>query len=141
MLHFRFIQANWGFKICPDSYSIVPQDIKNETNYCPKTLPVDMQPFVVSPKAWIWKPWRPGLRPERFPVTVVGPAQFAIHVNRFGLAHIRVKQKLTLRGDQRLLKLTISLLREANSTRDIITVTKNCHSLHHCSMWSEEQNS
>ena len=32
-----------------------------------------MQPFVVSPRACTWKPWSPGLRPEIFPVTVVGP--------------------------------------------------------------------
>lgn len=32
-----------------------------------------MQPFVVSPRAWTWKPWRPGFKPEIDPVTVVGP--------------------------------------------------------------------
>lgn len=32
-----------------------------------------MQPFVVFPRAWTWNPWRPGLRPEKLPVTVVWP--------------------------------------------------------------------
>lgn len=36
-------------------------------------IPVDMQPLVVSPRACTWKPWSPGLRPDTFPVTVVGP--------------------------------------------------------------------
>lgn len=29
--------------------------------------------MVVSPRACTWNPWRPGLRPETLPVTVVGP--------------------------------------------------------------------
>ncbi len=37
--------------------------------------PVDMQPLVVSPNSWMWKPCRPAARPVILPLTVVGPAQ------------------------------------------------------------------
>ena len=40
-----------------------------------RIVPVDMQPLVVSPRAWTWKPCRPGLSPETVPVTVVTPAK------------------------------------------------------------------
>lgn len=46
-------------------------DIKART----ETVPVEAQPFVVSPNSWMWKPWRPGLRPLIVPVTSVGPDQ------------------------------------------------------------------
>lgn len=101
-------------------------------------LPVEMQPFVVSPKAWIWKPWRPGLRPARVPVTVVGPAQFTIQIYLIWLTTVAGNKNPNHHGNHTLSKLTISLLTEVNSTRDFVTVTKNCHSLHHCSMWSEQ---
>lgn len=35
-----------------------------------------MHPLVVSPRAWTWKPWSPGLRPETVPVIVVGPGKY-----------------------------------------------------------------
>lgn len=38
-----------------------------------RLIPVDMHPFVVSPRACTWKPCSPGFRPERFAFTVVGP--------------------------------------------------------------------
>lgn len=97
-------------------------------------LPVEIQPFVVSPKAWIWKPWRPGLRPARVPVTVVGPAQFTIQIYLIWLTTVAGNKNPNHHGNHTLSKLTISLLTEVNSTRDFVTVTKNCHSLHHCSM-------
>lgn len=37
--------------------------------------PVELHPLVVSPKAWIWKPWKPGDNPVIFPVTWVVPTQ------------------------------------------------------------------
>lgn len=35
---------------------------------------MELQPLVVSPKAWMWKPWRPGARPAIFPLTSVCPS-------------------------------------------------------------------
>ena len=37
-------------------------------------LPVERQPLVVSPRVWIWNPWRPGCNPDNFPITAVTPA-------------------------------------------------------------------
>lgn len=37
--------------------------------------PVELQPLVVSPRAWIWKPWRPGESPVILPLTWVVPTQ------------------------------------------------------------------
>jgi hypothetical protein len=34
---------------------------------------VELQPLEVSPKAWIWKPWRPGESPVILPFTWVEP--------------------------------------------------------------------
>lgn len=35
--------------------------------------PADVQPFVLSPNSWIWKPCNPGASPFISPVTVTGP--------------------------------------------------------------------
>lgn len=53
-------------------------------------IPVEMQPLVVSPRAWIWKPWRPGESPVIFPFTWVDPVCMyvcisSIHFNLSGL--------------------------------------------------------
>lgn len=39
--------------------------------WSPRHAPVLMQPFVVSPSWWMWKPCRPGARPVSEPVTTV----------------------------------------------------------------------
>ena len=45
-------------------------------HYCREECkPVELQPLVVSPRAWIWNPWRPGESPVILPVTWVVPAQ------------------------------------------------------------------
>ena len=38
-------------------------------------LPVELQPLVVSPKEWMWNPWRPGESPVILPFTWVCPAK------------------------------------------------------------------
>jgi hypothetical protein len=38
-------------------------------------VPVDMQPLVVSPNAWMWNPCLPGLNPLTSPSTLVGPVR------------------------------------------------------------------
>ena len=45
-------------------------------------LPVELQPFVVSPRAWIWKPWSPGESPLILPLTWVAPVHIHHNFNK-----------------------------------------------------------
>lgn len=47
-----------------------------------ESIPVDMQPLVVSPKAWIWNPCFPGFNPLTSPSTVVEPVNITNRRNK-----------------------------------------------------------
>lgn len=98
-------------------------------------LPVDMQPFVVSPRAWTWKPWAPGLRPERLPVTVVGP-KACKKQNNLNCQHDCHTHTPFNYCDVN--ESTISFLGEVYSAIYTLTAVKNDDSLHHCYMWSKQ---
>ena len=97
-----------------------------------RKIPVDMQPFVVSPRAWTWNPWRPGVRPVMVPVTVVGPdkvhnqlciidniLQGYIYINNYNLI------------SQTELKITISFLSEVDSSTNTRAAVQDDNCLSH----------
>ena len=55
-------------------------------------VPVELQPLVVSPRAWIWKPWRPGDKPVILPVTCVAP----VHTHTYIMFHADTIKKRTM---------------------------------------------
>jgi len=54
----------------------VRERFRFKPKFSERGIPVELQPLVVSPKAWIWKPWKPGESPVILPFTWVAPTTY-----------------------------------------------------------------
>lgn len=55
---------------------ILRERLRIKPKFSERGIPVELQPLEVSPKAWIWKPWRPGESPVILPFTWVAPTTY-----------------------------------------------------------------